>query len=215
MAAREPLVYSGSMLSGVSDLLLAAMAVVAVAVGLATAGAVVTWVRLRRRWRALRSSPAVRTGVAVLGVLRSPRGLRWRDGRLVGWGDDPALLRLQMWQSVDAAARAVQAAERSGGSVGDLPSLCRRLRAASDHLDRLLVLAGGAIPVSGAGSALGPQVAEVRDAATSIRRAALVSAGDAAAVRMGTLADDARREVECVAAGVARAGEALGLRPTE
>lgn len=208
------------MVSGVSDLLLAASAVVVAGVGLMTAVGVVTWIRLRRRWRALRSSTTLRTGVALLGVLRSTGSARWRTGRwaagAAGAADAPAVLRLHLWQSVDAATRAVEAAERSGGSVGDLPSLCRRLRAATEDLDRLLVLAGGPDPVTGPGDGLGRQVADVREAASSIRRAALVSAGDAAAARMGRLTDDARREVECVAAGVARAGDALGSsRPVD
>jgi hypothetical protein len=201
------------MLSGVSDLLLAAVAVVVVGVGLVAAGVAVTWIRIRRRLRALRSHTAVRTGVALLGVVRSGGALRWRDG-WSGWlaasSNAPAVLRLQMWQAVDAATRAVETAERTGGAVGDLPSLCRRLRVASEELDRLLALAGRDGGLSGHADGLGRQVADVRDAASSIRRAALVSAGDAAAVRMGPLADDARREVECVTAGVARAGDALG-----
>ncbi len=196
------------MLSGVSDLLLAVMAVVVVGLGLAVA-AVVAWIRLRRRWRALQSSTALRTGVALLGVLRARGAGRLRGEAAAGGSADPAVLRLQLWQSVDGAARAVLAAERAGGTVGDLPSLCRRLRSASEDLDRLLALAGGA-PLAGPLEGLGRQVADVRDAAGSIRRAALVSAGDAAAARMGPLADDARREVECVTAGVARAGDALG-----
>ncbi len=197
------------MLSGVSDLLLAVMAVVVIGLGLVAAAAVVAWIRLRRRWRALRSSTALRAGVALLGVLRARGAARWRGEPAAGGSADPAVLRLQLWQSVDGAARAVLAAERAGGTVGDLPSLCRRLRAASEDLDRLLALVGDA-PLAGPLEGLERQVADVRDAAGSIRRAALVSAGDAAAVRMGPLADDARREVECVTAGVARAGDALG-----
>lgn len=197
------------MLSGVSDLLLAVMAVVVVGLGLVAAAVVVTWVRLRRRWRALRSSTALRTGVALLGVLRARGTSRWRVGSWAGGAQEPAVLRLALWQSVDAATRAVQAAERAGGTVGELPSLCRRLRAASEDLDRLLVLAGGA-PLGAPAEGLGRQVADARDAAASIRRAALVSAGDAAAARMGPLADDARREVECVTTGVAQAADALG-----
>lgn len=198
------------MLSGVSDLLLAVMAVVVVGLGLVATGAAVAWVRLRRRWRALRSSTALRTGVALLGVARARGMARQAGARWTGGAGDPALLRLQLWRSVDGASRAVQAAVRAGGAVGDLPSLCRRLRGATEDLDRLLALAGGADPVRGTVGGLGQQVADVRDAATSIRRAALVSAGDAAAARMGPLADDARREVEAVMAGVARAGDALG-----
>lgn len=196
------------MLSGVSDLLLAVMAVVVVGLGLVTA-AVVTWIRLRRRWRALRSSTALRTGVALVGVLRARGVSRWRVASWPGGAQEPAVLRLALWQSVDAATRAVQAAERAGGTVGELPSLCRRLRAASEDLDRLLVLAAGA-PLGAPAEGLGRQVADARDAAASIRRAALVSAGDAAGARMGPLADDARREVECVTTGVAQAADALG-----
>ena len=197
------------MLSGVSDLLLVVMVVVVVGLGLGAAAVVVTWIRLRRRWRALRSSTALRAGMALLGVLRARGASRWRGGPWPGGAQEPAVLRLELWQSVDAATRAVQAAERAGGTVGDLPSLCRRLRAASEELDRLLVLAGGA-PLGPPAEGLGRQVADARDAAASIRRAALVSAGDAAAARMGPLADDARREVECVTTGVAQAADALG-----
>lgn len=198
------------MLSGVSDLLLAAVALVVAGVGVMAGAVIITWVRIRRRWRALRQSTTLRTGVALLGVLRSGAGLR-SAADLRSWRrEDPAMLRLQLWQSVDAASRALQAAERAGGTVGDLPSLCRRLRAASEDLDRLLVLAGGPEPLAVPDAGLGRQVADVRDAAQSIRRAALVSAGDAAAVRTGPLTEDARREVESVAAGVARAGAVFG-----
>lgn len=198
------------MLSGVSDLLLAAVALVVAGVGVLGGAVIVTWLRIRRRWRAVRSSAALRTGVALLGVLRSGAGLRFAADVRSWRREDPALLRLQLWQSVDAATRALQAAERAGGTVGDLPSLSRRLRAAADDLDRLLVLAGGPDPLTVPDAGLGRQVAEVRDAAQSIRRAALVSAGDAAAVRTGPLTEDARREVDSVTAGVARAAAVLG-----
>ncbi len=199
-------------MSGVSDLLLASSAAVVAGGGLVTGAAVVTWLRVRRRWRALRSSTSARIGVALLGVVRSGSGggRPWRR-------DSPAVLRLQLWQSVDAAARALQEAERAGGTVGDLPSLCRRLRAASEDLDRLLVAAGGSGPPAGPpadpGGSLARQVAEMQDAATSIRRAALASATDAAALRAGPLAEDARREVASVTAGLARAVEASNRRP--
>lgn len=179
-------------MSGVSSLLVGALVVVvAGAVAFVTVVAVV-WHRLRRRWRAIRSSAALRSGVALLWSFR------------VGSREPAPRMRYELWQSVSDATRAVRAALEAGAPLGDLPSLSRRLRAAADDIDRMLAVAVRLDPGAPAMEGLRGRVAEVRDAASAIRSAALASASDAASDRVQALAEDALREVQCVAAGVAR-----------
>jgi hypothetical protein len=179
-------------MSGVSPLLVGALVVVgAVAVAFVTVVAVV-WHRMRRRWRALRSSATLRSGVALLWSLRAG-------------GREPApRMRFELWQSVADATRTVRAALQAGASVADLPSLCRRLRAAAEDLDRMLAVAVNLDPAGPAMGRLRGQVTDAQSAASAIRSAALASASDAASARVEALAEDAQREVQSVAAGIAR-----------
>ena len=165
----------------------------------AMTAAYLVWRRVRRRWRALRNHAGLRAAVALAGTVRA--------GRL---GTPPiARLRFELWQSVSMATRAVRGAAEAGAAMADLPALCRRLRAAAEDLDRLLLMATGLDARAPQVGELRRQVAEALDASDAIRLAALASAGDAASARMGTLAADAGREVEAVAAGVARSRVAL------
>ena len=168
--------------------------------GAATAAAV-TVHRVRRRLRALKASPAARGVVALLDAVRTPGGLRA--------GVTPARLRLDMWQAVGAATRAVRQASGAGAVLGDLPSLARRLRRAAEDLDRVLAMAGGLDVSAPAVVDVRRQVAEAVRASESIRTAALASAGDAAGARLDRLAADAEHELESVNAGLARARLAL------
>lgn len=170
--------------------------------GAATAAAV-TVRRVRRRWRALKASPAARGVMALLDAVRTPGGLRA--------GVTPARLRLDLWQAVGAATRAVRQASGAGAALGDLPSLTRRLRQAAEDLDRALAMAGGLDVSAPTVVDVHRQVAEAMRASQSIRTAALASAGDAAGARLEQLAADAEQELESVNAGVARARRALSL----
>ena len=177
----------------------AAAAVIALG-GASVAVVVVVVRRVRDRLRAVRSSPGVRSAVALVGAARA------------GWGPQggPTRLRVELWQAVSAAARALRSAEEAGGALADLPGLCRRLHATASELDGLLAVAVGLPTRAGEVEALRGQVEEVLRAATAVRLAALASAGDATALRVGVLAADASCELEAVAAGVARSRAAAG-----
>jgi hypothetical protein len=173
-------------------------------VGLLTAGAVavgvLVWRSLRRRWRILGAHPAVRTASLVWGLV-SGIGLRVPAGWDVGRAAHRP--RREMWRAVGQAEEAVAEADRAGAPVGELPDLCRRLHAAAQDVDRLLVIGADLPP--GASGGLRRQVAEVLAAAGNIRLAAVTAASDASGPRVSELAGDARREVECIAAGLERA----------
>jgi hypothetical protein len=157
--------------------------------------------RLRKRLRELRSHTAVRTAVALAGVLRAGPGAAVTHG--------PARWRYELWQAVGATTRAVEGAQRAGAPVADLPHLARRLRATADELDGLLAMAAGIHPTTTEVEGLRRHLDETLDAASSIRRAALASAADAASTRVDALAADAGREVASLAAGIARAKSAV------
>lgn len=174
--------------------------VLVLVVGAAVAGgaALVLWRRLRRRARALRSDATVRALLALAGAWRSgPRGL------------GPAASRAELWWAVGAATRAVADAERATGEpLGDLRALARRLRESALDVDRLLSMASGMPAQAAEEAGVRGHVAETLAAASAIRRAALLSATDAASVRLGALASDAGRELDAVSAGIARWKEA-------
>lgn len=157
--------------------------------------------RVRKRLRELRSHTAVRSAVALAGVLRSGPGAAVANG--------PARWRFELWQGVGAATRAVEGAQRAGGPVAELPHLTRRLRATADELDGLLVMATGIHPGAEEVAGLRRHVEGTLEAASAIRRAALASASDAAAARVDALAADAGREVASLSAGIARSRAAL------
>lgn len=192
----------GVVAGSVSAVLIGALVVMGALALLVVTAAALIWRRWRRRLRALRASAGVRTAVALLGVFRGGRS---------GFAG-PARLRFELWQSVAAATRAVRAAHEAGASMADLPALCRRLNDAAGDLDRLLVMASGIDPASPPVAELRRQVGEALDASNAIRVAALASANDAASASVGELAADAGREVQAVAAGVARTRSAFSDR---
>lgn len=176
---------------------------VAGAVAAAFLSAVVLVVRRVRGFlRALRSDARLRRAVALIGTVRA--GLR--GGSLRG----PAYWRLELWQAVGAATRAVRVAAESGGALADLPGLVRRLRESAAHLDAVLGSAADLHPSSPEAGAIHQQVGAVIDAASAIRRGALASASLAAASGIGLLVADAGQELESITAGAARSSATLG-----
>ena len=99
-------------------------------IGAAAVAGLVLWRAAKRRYRLVRNHAATQTAVALWGAGLLPRG------RGVCCPEDlSGLITLRssrrMWRAVDLAERGVRhAAEGAGAAVGDLPALCRRLRAA-------------------------------------------------------------------------------------
>ena len=96
--------------------------------------------------------------------------------------------------------------------MAELPSLCRRIRAVSSDVDRILRVEPA--PRSGASdtSDLRRQVADVIDAAIDVQRAAVAAASDANAAKVSALTRDAGDELDCVAAGLSRAAYPIASR---
>ncbi len=178
------------------------VAVVAVTV---VSAAYLAWRGARRRLRALRRHTAVRS-VAALWAVTRPGVLAVP---LLGATRSTARARHELWRAVGTAERAVRHAAVIDSPVGDLPSLTRRLHDVGLDLDGLLAIADGLPPALPEVRSLRRQVDDVVQASDRIRHAALAAAGDAAATRAALLVADADREVRALAAGVARARDAL------
>ncbi len=198
------------MFASVAGDILIGLVLAGVVLGGTALAAVLVWRSLRRRWRLLATHAAARTAsglwtgaAALLESVGAGSRLSAGHGDISTW--PPARSRREVRRAVDEAEAAVRGAADAGAPVGELPDLCRRLRAGAQDLDRLLATGGDVRhPRSGVG-VLQPQVAEVLSASSSIRRAAVTAAGDATGPRLASLADDADREVRCLSAGVASA----------
>ncbi len=175
------------------------------AVGALTGG-VLLWRYLRRRWRGIRSHGAVVGAVALweaTGSVRHRRNGTVTAADLERW---PArAVRRELWRSVDREAAAVRVAGEAGGPTAELPALSRRIRAAAVDLDRLLRVD----PSARVPAVVGEQVLELVHAADDIRDAAMASAGEASARRVGELTRDAGQELEILDAGLASARAVL------
>ena len=179
-------------------LLLILLLLLAAAVGLTL---LVLWGR--RKYRQVRNHVAGQTVAGAWSYVQSRRSpwashFTWDD--VHGW--TPQRARREMWRAVDAAESAVGVAAQGGASVAELPSLCRRIRAVSSDVDRILRVEPA--PRSGASdtSDLRRQVADVIDAAIDVQRAAVAAASDANAAKVSALTRDAGDELDCVAAGL-------------
>jgi hypothetical protein len=110
---------------------------------------------------------------------------------------------------VNGAEHAVRAARSAGASVGDLESLCRRLRRAATDVDRSVSIAqcdSGPTPDGVAAT----QLTELVTAAGRIRHAAATSLDHLSRPATSHLVDDVRREEAAMAAGVAATGDPFG-----
>jgi hypothetical protein len=177
--------------------IIAGALIVIAALMVATAVAAFIGFRLvRRKWRLVKVTVAVRTATAIWNGTETLRGT---------W--NPYRARRAMWRSVTGAERAVADAERAGASMGDLPALCRRLRTGATSVDGLLDLGTG---LPGGTAAVRREVDDVMAAARGIHHAAVRAGRDVAAPGIQALLADAERELECVAEGVAVSRSALG-----
>ena len=195
------------MLADAAPVVLAGLVFAGAVVAAATVAGLVAWRALRRRWRRVASHAAVRTAAAIWATTGA--GQRWvpnAGADITRWS--PQRARREMRRAVGDAEAAVRSAAEAGAPVGELPDLCRRLEAGAGDVDRLLNM-GAAVGLGTEAGGVHRQVAEVLAASSSIRLAAVTAASDATAPRIGSLASDADREVECLTAGLASARASL------
>lgn len=179
---------------------------------LAAVGLVVMVKRgIQRRWMLARSRLWALVGPRLAPSGRDVRP--WSSGQPV-W--DPRWwathwTRYRLWNAVTSAEQAVSDAEKAGAPVGDLPVLCRRVRAAARDLDRLLRVTPGWGEGQAGTRSTRAQVAQLVSAAESIKQTAAAGISEFGAPGVGDLADDVRREVQALRAGLRHSREALKL----
>ena len=189
------------------ELLAAVAAAATVLLALSVAG--LWWLqrRLRRALGGASRAVAGRASLAAAGGFHAGRRWLWSrplpDRRWV----TAAVSRRRLWRSVAAAEYAVAQAGKSGAPTGDLDGLCRRLRRAAAAADRSLAMAGHATPSPGSPGHGSSQAAELIAAARLIQDAAASSAASMAQPAVAALADDVRREVVALSAGLASAAD--------
>lgn len=201
---------------------LLAAAAIAGAVLLAVGISGVWWLkrRLRRSLRGARLALGTSARKAAADGFRAG-GRRWPwsppipDRRWLR----AAVARRRLWRSVSAAEHAVAQAGKSGAPIGDLDGLCRRLHRAAKDADRSLAMAGRATPPTSSPDEASSQAAELMAAAGLIQDAAAASAASVARPTVAALADDVRREVVALWAGLASAASsyqepAMPAKPT-
>lgn len=112
--------------------------------------------------------------------------------------------RRRLWRAVRAAEEAVAHATAIGAPVGDLPSLCRRLRSAAVGVDRAVCAAGAS---GGVRRPLPPDVArELEDvvaAARGIHGNAVAAITETTRPSTSALVMDVHNETQALAAGLA------------
>ena len=189
------------------ELLAAVAAAATVLLAVSVAG---LWWLQRRFRRALGGASravAGRASLAAAGGFHAGRRWLWSrplpDRRWV----TAAVSRRRLWRSVAAAEYAVAQAGKSGAPTGDLDGLCRRLRRAAAAADRSLAMAGHATPSPSSPGHGSSQAAELIAAARLIQDAAASSAASMAQPAVAALADDVRREVVALSAGLASAAD--------
>jgi hypothetical protein len=163
--------------------------------GLLAAG--VTLVAVWRVVRWVRRSPALRRRLRSVQALTTPPGAR----RQV------ACLRRDLSAAAHATGEAVALVRAAGGTVGDLPSLARRLGRVAGTLDaelRLLACEPDQAELARVLPAARARVADVARVALTIRRAASAGLGAGTAAELAPLEAEVKREVLALDAGVDR-----------
>jgi len=151
-------------------------------------------------WRVVRwarRSPMLRRRVRSVRALTTPPGAR----RQV------ACLRRDLNVAAQATGEAVAVVRTSGGVVGDLPQLARRLGQVARTLDaelRLLAHEPDLAELTRVLPAARARVADVTRVALTIRRAASAGLGAGAAAELAPLQAEVAREVRALDAGVDR-----------
>lgn len=167
----------------------------------ALTGGFLLWRFARRRIRALRTHGAVIGATAVWEAAASNRwnraGAPTSAADVASWSS--TRVRKELWRSVDRAASAVRAADSVGAPTAELPSLCRRIQAATTDIDKMLRVD----PTARVPTALCDQVVDVMRAADDVQQAAVGSAGEASSHRVRELTEDAGNEVALLDAGLA------------
>jgi hypothetical protein len=123
-----------------------------------------------------------------------------------------ARARRRLRRAVTGAEHAVAQARKSGAPIGDLDSLCRRLRQAATDTDRSLAIAGRATPPGAHADRASAQATELVAAAALIQNAAASSAASMSRPAVASLTQDVRQEVTALSAGLASA--ARSARPS-
>jgi len=191
--------------------LMAALAVIgAVLLTMAIAGGLWLKRRLRPRLRGVSRSMAGRAGLVAAAGVRSGKRWLWSWPRPDRHWVAAARTRRRLWRAVAAAEHSVAQARKAGAPTGDLDGLSRRLRQAATGTDRALVMAGRAAPRGGHADDASSQAADLGAAAGLIQDAAASSATSATRPVVAGLADDVRREVIALSAGLATAARSSG-----
>jgi hypothetical protein len=116
--------------------------------------------------------------------------------------------RRRLWRAVRSAEQAVAHATAAGAPVGDLPSLCRRLRTAALGVDRAICAAGAS---GGVRRPLPPDVAreleDVVTAARGIHGNAVAAITATSRHSTSALVLDVHTETQALAAGLRSPGD--------
>jgi hypothetical protein len=188
------------------ELLAAALAAGAICLAAAATG--LWWLkrRIRRRLDAARRVMAARAaGGGPLSI-----GSRWLwsrrlpDRRWIA----AARARQELWRAVSAAGHAVTAARQAGAPIGELDTLCRRLRHAAADADRALAVARRAPAAAGELDPVSSQIGDLVKTAGLIHDAAASAVASVYQPTATSLAGDARREAVALSAGIAIAARA-------
>lgn len=169
-----------------------------------TIGVIVAAVWLRRRWRRLRRMVALQ----IPDIAREANLVAWRwiwtrplpDSR---WRRSHQARR-RLNRAVTGAERAVAVAGSAGAPLGDLESLCHRMRRVATSVDAQLWMSQGTTGPSSDPAATLRQSEAIVAAAGRIQETA-VAAMRGTALELSDLVDDVHREVAAVAVGTHRA----------
>lgn len=183
--------------------LLAAALIAVVVLG---AAAIVAAVWLRRRWGKLRG--LVAGHVRGLVIDAGTAGWRWLWSRPLPdrrWRSIHRTRR-QTSRALASAGHAVGVARSAGVPLGDLESLCRRLRQVASDVDSSLRIAQRATGPLIDAEAIARQADDVVASAGRIQYAAAMALTGTSGAATIELADDVHREVAAMASGIATAG---------
>jgi hypothetical protein len=186
-----------------------ALEFVLIAASVAVLGAVVAFLLargyVRRHWRLLQGHVITRGLLAAVSVLAAGReryASRATPEELSR--GSAARVRRRLRSAVEDAEIAVAHASDHDAPVADLPSVCRRLHAVADDLDRLLRLERRLPRSAAAPDNVRHQVAEVIAAARDVQAAALQASGEAAQPQVRSLVTQARDEIDLVSVALTR-----------